>query len=520
MTSSIKESNLAPGYLPPEILDLIFSYLYSDIHDTKFLHSCLLVNRSWCQRVVSLLWRAPFSVRLEDYIWLEEYRSISIINTYISCLNDTEKFLLKDNGINISSISIKNPLFNYPSYLKIFDNWGLDISIKNWFFHSKDKNRLIIDSDKKILLSETLCKLFFRQDLDFNQLTLWRKPSISDIPSLSTFTFHPNLLSQLRVLHLNLAYTTESGRFKNMVSLVTSLPNLCKKLCELDIRLQVMDLHLVNLIQSQYNLKYFRLDCSGNIAPAISALQYQSNSLIRVEFSHVQFSGIALDSLVSCKNLLILSFINCKGLTSFTWMPLKKADFKLQILFVRKCETTQEFLESAIETSNCHLNELFMSDSSPKILDSISKFCPNIKTFEIDIKPSSTTYFLNLLSKLVLLERLSVTLLIYDASNFLSLLPNVLPTTLFNLKLTFQNTPWNLESFLKKCRAPIQTLSVSGILGVDNEQVGFITQFAKESETLKKVLINDRLGRKLVFHKYSDVWTTWPLYPGDKNDLI
>ncbi|CAG8797585.1 17486_t:CDS:2, partial [Dentiscutata erythropus] len=446
----------------------------------------------WCQRVVSLLWRAPFSIRFEDYFW---------------------------NGIDIS-ITTANPLFNYPSYLKIFDNWGLDVSVKNWFFHSKDKNRLIIEADKKSLLSETLCKLFFRQDLDFTQLTLWRKPSISDIPSPSIFTLHSNLLSKLRVLHLNFAYTTESGRFKNMVTLVATLPNLCKNLRELDIRLQVMDLQLVNLIQSQSNLQYFRLDCSGHIAPAISALQYQSDSLIRVEFSHVQFSGIALDALVSCKNIHFLSFINCKGLTSFTWMPLKKAEFKLQILLVRKCETTQEFLESAIETANGNLNELFMSDSSPKILDSISKFCPNIKTFEIDIKQSSATHFLTLLSKLVLLERLSVTLLIYDASNFLSLLPNVLPTTLINLKLAFQNTPWNLESFLKKCRAPIQTLSVFGILGVDNEQVDFITQYAKESETLKKVLINDRLGRRLVFHKYSEVWTTWPLYPGDRNDLI
>ncbi|CAG8822345.1 14917_t:CDS:1, partial [Racocetra fulgida] len=127
---------------------------------------------------------------------------------------------------------------------------------------------------------------------------------------------------------------------------------LCKKLRELNMRLQVMDMHLVNLIQSQTNLQYFKLDCAGNIAPAISALQYQSDSLIRVEFSHIQFIGIALDALASCKNLQTLSFISCKGLTSFTWMPLKKAEFKLQILYVRKCETTQEFLESAIETAN------------------------------------------------------------------------------------------------------------------------------------------------------------------------
>ncbi|CAG8583576.1 23698_t:CDS:2 [Racocetra persica] len=338
-------------------------------------------------------------------------------------MDDTEKSLLEESGIDVS-IDTANPLFNYPSYLKVFDNLGLDIFVKNWFFHSKsqskDKNRLIIDVDKRILLSE------------------------------------------------------------NLVTLVATLPSLCKKLRELNIRLQVMDMHLVNLIQSQTNLQCFKLDCSGNIAPAISALQYQSDSLIRVEFSHVQFIGIALDALASCKNLQTLSFI--------------------------------KFLESAIETANCHLKELFMNSSSPKIIESITKFCPNIKILEIDIKTSSTNQFLILLSKLVQLERLSVNFLIYDTSDFLISLPVVLPTTLFNLKLYFQNTPWNLEYFLKKCRAPIQTLIVFGILGVDDEQVGFITQFAKESKTLKKVIINDRLGRRLVFYKNSEDWTTWPLY--------
>ncbi|CAG8512981.1 4963_t:CDS:1 [Scutellospora calospora] len=515
-SNNVKESILIPGSLPIEILDHVFSYL---CHDTKFLHSCLLVNRIWCQHVVGLLWRAPFS------IWLEEYKSISLINTYISCMNDEEKSWLKKNGINVST-DTTNPLFNYSSYLKVFDNCGLDMSVKTWFIHSKciskEKDCLIIDADRRIILSEILYKLFFRQNLEFTQLTFLRKPSIFDIPSPFIFTLHPSLISQLRVLRLNFAYTTESGRFKNLVNLVAILPNLCKKLRELDICLQIIDVNLVaDFIQSQENLQDFRLECySGNIAPAISALQFQSDSLVRVEFSQIQFSGIALDALVLCKNLRILCLIRCKGLTSFTWLPLKKAEFKLQTLYVRECETTQEFLESAIETANYHLNELFMSYSSPKIIESIMKFCPSIKTFEVDIKPSSTNKFLILLTKLVLLERLSVSLLIYDASDFLTTLPNFLPTSLFDLKLEFQNTPRNLVSFLKKCRAPIQILTVFSILGVDNELVGFITKFAKESDTLRKVLINDWSGRKLVFHKYSEVWTTCSLKPRDRINNI
>ena len=54
-------------------------------NDLCSLHSCLLVNRYWCQLVIPLLWSQPFEL-------VKETSSHKIIRTLISCLpKETKK---------------------------------------------------------------------------------------------------------------------------------------------------------------------------------------------------------------------------------------------------------------------------------------------------------------------------------------------------------------------------------------------------------------------------------------------
>src|SRR5688572_23937341 len=81
--------------LPADCLIEIFKYL-----DDKFtLHSCLLVNRLWCEVSVPILWRDLWNYR-----------------TLLACLPDESKDLLRKDGVIIPAS--KSPSFNYVIFIK------------------------------------------------------------------------------------------------------------------------------------------------------------------------------------------------------------------------------------------------------------------------------------------------------------------------------------------------------------------------------------------------------------------
>ncbi|CAG8822587.1 10240_t:CDS:2, partial [Dentiscutata erythropus] len=118
-------------FLPPDVLKKIFLELRKD---SLSLHSCALVNSSWCETAISYLWFQPFKL-LEKLrrnhqnghnkrSWNE--RANCLIQIYVSCIQYQEK-------INIFSTerqrttrqqtcnSSKPPTFNYLQYLKRLD---------------------------------------------------------------------------------------------------------------------------------------------------------------------------------------------------------------------------------------------------------------------------------------------------------------------------------------------------------------------------------------------------------------
>src|SRR3954453_11877741 len=91
--------------LSADCLDEIFECLYED-KDRFTLHSCLLVNRLWCEISVRILWRTD---------WPNYARNYSIL---IACLPNESKEVLHDNEIVISTPTSKPPMFNYTAFCK------------------------------------------------------------------------------------------------------------------------------------------------------------------------------------------------------------------------------------------------------------------------------------------------------------------------------------------------------------------------------------------------------------------
>src|SRR2546423_812443 len=96
-----------PCQLPTDCINKILEFLENDKVD---LYSCLLLDRSWCEVAVEILWKN-----------IGNYRSLSskIINTLFICLPDESKELLHSNKILESIPNSKPPLFNYVSFCKV-----------------------------------------------------------------------------------------------------------------------------------------------------------------------------------------------------------------------------------------------------------------------------------------------------------------------------------------------------------------------------------------------------------------
>src|SRR6266496_4849428 len=94
-----------PCQLPADCLNEIFEYLEKD---KVALHSCLLVNRLWCEVSVRILWRSVYNYNKQTY------------NTLIkSCLTNESKEILFNNGIIVQTSITKPSMFKYASFCKI-----------------------------------------------------------------------------------------------------------------------------------------------------------------------------------------------------------------------------------------------------------------------------------------------------------------------------------------------------------------------------------------------------------------
>src|SRR4051812_10420703 len=78
----------------------------------KSLHSCIFVNKKWCNIVVPILWKYSLYN-------ISNRNKEKIFNVILSCLPSSSKQLLSDNGIILpSTILLNTPSFNYVSFCK------------------------------------------------------------------------------------------------------------------------------------------------------------------------------------------------------------------------------------------------------------------------------------------------------------------------------------------------------------------------------------------------------------------
>ncbi|CAG8489536.1 8238_t:CDS:1 [Acaulospora morrowiae] len=123
-------------------------------HDTKSLHSCLLVNRLWCEMSAPILWKDPWAKFFNVPLSKPSFTQPSaLISTYIASLPQESLNTLEMNGLNVSQFT-STTVFNYPKYLRCLDLEFLYWLVVRWVrenINKEHKNKAVFQPLKKVV---------------------------------------------------------------------------------------------------------------------------------------------------------------------------------------------------------------------------------------------------------------------------------------------------------------------------------------------------------------------------------
>ena len=98
--------------------DVLFLVIEELSNDRKSLHSCLLVDRTWCEITIPLLWKNPWK-----FCALNSAESILLFNVILSHLSEKSRENLKQ--FDLFAVAHQQPLFNYIRFCRYLDLYNL-----------------------------------------------------------------------------------------------------------------------------------------------------------------------------------------------------------------------------------------------------------------------------------------------------------------------------------------------------------------------------------------------------------
>src|SRR5204863_1998657 len=126
------------------IADCLYYILEYLEDDRVTLHSCLIVNRLWCEVAVRILWRDGLKYNTKIFI------------TLIACLPKESIKILHDNGIIIPTPTSKPPMFNYVAFCKSLSIGVIQSKVETLLKNQKTDDNICI-------LMQEILKLFMSQ---------------------------------------------------------------------------------------------------------------------------------------------------------------------------------------------------------------------------------------------------------------------------------------------------------------------------------------------------------------------
>ncbi|PKY40446.1 hypothetical protein RhiirA4_453819 [Rhizophagus irregularis] len=359
--------------LTSDCLYEIFQYLEDN---TKTLHSCLLVNRIWCETSVPLLWRDPF----KQNIFKEKYY-IGIFCTLFSCLDEETKQFLSLCNINSTDLTQKRiifnkPLFKYPIYCRYLNLNNLNEIISHTKQQFNNGNEDFVTLVKQVFLKMLISKSssikrIIIQDDDQHQ-----------IYPISNFLGAEKSLSQL--VELQCDSDINSLFYYELARCCKNIQRLKIPYCRSD------NSGLISLIKVQRSLKYLYCEACDKpggcheIGKALS--EYQSKSLIELELiENICISIKFISSFINLKKLKIDIYgdsLNSSEICYLERTKLLKLEYLSTDIELPRLSIITRLISNTIGNL-CHIYlGSFVPDETYQDIESyhkaISKHCPNI----------------------------------------------------------------------------------------------------------------------------------------------
>uniref|UniRef100_U9UP86 F-box domain-containing protein n=1 Tax=Rhizophagus irregularis (strain DAOM 181602 / DAOM 197198 / MUCL 43194) TaxID=747089 RepID=U9UP86_RHIID len=456
--------------LPTDCLNEIIEYLEVD---KLTLHSCVLVNRLWCEISVRILWRDIWNFKCSIF---RQYRPLnvasSILSTLIACLPNESKELLYKNEIFISTPTSKPLMFNYAAFCKV-----LSINEINRIVDSvlRDEPSNTINSlslkDRNFLVANEVIKMFTNQ-----------------ISSLKKLAYHYNQY------HNNFSFNYFSG-MRNLSELHCSsnlpsnffyqLSHICHNLQSIFIKFHndVVSNELKELISLQNNLKQLTLLAyfNGSWTNIIPTLTKHANTITKLYLDSDNYkdnSSLSFISLFSNLQEIIFSFSFFSGTDFEDFKQLQHINFpKLQKLkFLDQCPKP-EYLMKFLEINGKNLKKLYMTENNVDLSLSIADFCPNLKNLFVIFNNGEIDTLKTIFINCQYLESIKIWCgyRYLNEIEVLEMVVNYSPNSFHELKIYISNpdfiSPNDLESFFIKWKNRAQKK------GYEEEEDGEINDY-------------------------------------------
>ncbi|CAG8670086.1 6929_t:CDS:1 [Racocetra fulgida] len=466
--------------LTNECYDEIFQHLLND-NDKNTLHSSLLVNRSFCRKIVPLLWSKPFSLLKLD-------PSKSFIKTFVLCLNSNEKFKLFNNILKIKDKVIEeySALFDYPALIRELDFWGLYECVRIWVQEVRSKSIRIESWTNDTTFY--LIKVLIRRGQHINYLNLINNDKIIEIPPITRLYKADVAFSELQYLYC--------GGYNADVKSYPKLMEYCKNIMEIDIvhYHKSSDSSLAALIRSQRGLKKITYrSVSGGTWRLVAALS-QTHFLKSVSFICTDFADTSSRGLITCDNLEVLELLDCRG-NDFEkfWKPImERSKFRLKKLSLARTSINKEAIEILIRNAGEKLEEItvdyIVTSTIPRFLEMLVENCPNIVYLKLFLlHPEELTTLLSTISVAFKLKQLVIRTSDMDVTSILPGLAKLVPSSLRLLDMDMMISSKALQEFLNECEAPIQRLILNAGHTITDDHIMILIQYAKERGCLKSL---------------------------------
>ncbi|GBC08187.1 hypothetical protein RclHR1_07960003 [Rhizophagus clarus] len=457
--------------LPVDCFEEIFRFLQED---KTSLHSCILVNRLWCENTAPFLWRQPF-------ILIGTTPSEKLIRTYISCLNEKDRNLLILNGIKLPKLLIP-PTFNYVKFLRHFNLEMLQKSIPRWI----KLNQQTIEEGTQDMLLYVLLRFITRccptletvyLVLNSRPIRLFSNDKIGDsILIQSKFDDWPNKFTSIRNLSIDftdwIIYKSYNFNEDNEIH------------------------NIAKLIKSQDILQHIRLIGKYQVCPKI-IISSLGDTLIEVEFYNLNFEDDTSNILECCKNLQVLIFDRCYFPKETKKQPLSSASLsRLRKLHIIETDFNfnDDVLLSLIRNANSNLQEFYITrhvyhhniESPQKINSALAKYCPNMITLNMPFYVNELTYLSTFIKAFTKLRNLSIGTQWFDESqiNYRSFeFGRSLPTTLqcFEINMPCSFTAESFEMFLALLKSPLEILRIPYCQCISDQHLDVITRYLGSS---------------------------------------